>query len=113
MKIAVFAALTLMLAAVQAADTKVAMCSVQKDGSFKTTTVSSNAVQAHLFKGALQGACNDNCEKLCNDNNKCTIDDCAPDGKSCLTTHASVSCDDGVACTVDTCDAATGCSNTP
>jgi hypothetical protein len=96
MKVIVFAALNFMLAASQATDTKVALCSIQKDGSFNTLYVSPNAVQAHLFKGALLGACIDNCEKLCNDNNKCTIDDCAADGKSCLTTHAPVSCDDGV-----------------
>jgi len=44
----------------------------------------------------------------CDDGNACTDDSCS--AGQCV--HTTVSCDDGDACTTDTCDPATGCSNT-
>ncbi|MHC5111462.1 MAG: hypothetical protein ACYTHJ_16470 [Planctomycetota bacterium] len=43
----------------------------------------------------------------CNDGNACTTDSCA--NGQCV--HTVLSCDDGNACTADSCDAATGCNN--
>ena len=45
----------------------------------------------------------------CNDGNACTVDSCTANG----CTHTALGCDDGVACTVDSCDPWTGCVHTP
>lgn len=44
--------------------------------------------------------------RLCDDNNVCTVDTCAPDGQ-CV--RGSVRCDDGDPCTANRCDPARGC----
>jgi len=44
----------------------------------------------------------------CDDGNACTTDSC--DTGTC--THTALSCDDGSACTTDSCDPATGCNHT-
>jgi hypothetical protein len=52
----------------------------------------------------------------CNDGNACTTGDvCLGDAAgTCAGTDTSVvDCDDGIACTTDTCDTVTGCDNTP
>jgi len=43
----------------------------------------------------------------CDDGNACTADSCS--AGECV--HVAISCDDGDACTADTCDPATGCSH--
>ncbi|MCB9544741.1 MAG: hypothetical protein H6706_02465 [Myxococcales bacterium] len=49
---------------------------------------------------------------LCDDGNACTLDTC--DGPlGCAHYEPAGQCDDGVACTVDRCDAAQGCVNEP
>ncbi len=45
----------------------------------------------------------------CDDGDACTTDTCNPDG-SC--SHAAISCDDGDACTGDACNPASGCTHT-
>lgn len=49
-----------------------------------------------------------NVDADCDDGNACTDDSCDPD-LGCL--HSAVDCDDGNICTVDTCDPETGCDN--
>ncbi len=44
----------------------------------------------------------------CDDGNACTIDSCDP-GTGCVHSTVAGSCDDGNPCTIDTCDAAGGC----
>jgi hypothetical protein len=46
----------------------------------------------------------------CDDGNACTVDSCDPQS-GCQT--APLSCDDGDVCTQDACDPATGCTTTP
>jgi hypothetical protein len=46
----------------------------------------------------------------CNDGNACTADSCSPTG-GCQ--NVPVSCDDGNPCTVDSCSPTLGCQNTP
>jgi hypothetical protein len=60
------------------------------------------------------GTCLDNCvcsytETNCNDNNKCTNDNC-DNILGCQ--HTPVNCDDGDVCTEDSCDPSTGCKHT-
>ena len=45
----------------------------------------------------------------CDDGNACTSDTCDP-ASGCV--HTAISCDDGNACTADACDTATGCEHT-
>jgi hypothetical protein len=45
----------------------------------------------------------------CDDSNACTLDSCDP-ASGCV--NERISCDDGDACTADSCDAASGCVNT-
>jgi hypothetical protein len=47
----------------------------------------------------------------CDDGNACTTDSCDP-ATGCVNTDISADCDDGNACTTDSCDPATGCVNT-
>jgi hypothetical protein len=53
---------------------KVEICHIPPDDpeSFKTISVSGNAVAAHLEHGDIEGACNDLCDVLCDDGNPCT-----------------------------------------
>ena len=50
-------------------------------------------------------------DKLCDDGNACTTDSCA--GISGCQFSTAAPCGDGNACTDDSCDAKTGCKNTP
>ena len=81
---------------------------------FKTIMVkSTQAMEAHLSNhhGDLLGPCDEHCDEICDDNNKCTInhyDDCEESG-GCLVQPDHVDCDDHDACTIDTCDPLTGC----
>jgi hypothetical protein len=47
----------------------------------------------------------------CDDGNACTTDTCDVAQGGCV--HTDVNCDDGDACTTDSCDPATGCVHTP
>lgn len=49
--------------------------------------------------------------KICNDNNRCTIDSCDPQTGNCIFVQRN--CNDNNPCTVDSCDPQTGCVNTP
>ena len=49
----------------------------------------------------------------CNtDGNVCTLEHCGNKNGACETASAMLSCDDGIGCTLDACDAITGCSHT-
>lgn len=59
------------------------------------------------------------CERLacfadgdCNDGNACTADSCNLAANECVNTDVSADCDDADACTADSCSPATGCVNT-
>jgi hypothetical protein len=54
----------------------------------------------------------DLCEQPCNDGIDCTIDSCDP-ARGCIFTPANERCNDGIDCTVDTCNALTGCIFAP
>jgi hypothetical protein len=47
----------------------------------------------------------------CNDGNACTADTCNLASNECVNADISASCDDGNLCTADSCDPATGCVN--
>jgi hypothetical protein len=61
----------------------------------------------HTAAAALNGVCASPAD--CDDGNACTADTCNQDG-SC--SHSLVSCDDNNACTADSCDALNGCLHT-
>ncbi len=91
---------------------KVTICHVPpgNPANAHTISVGESAVSAHLAHGDYTGACSTSCQvnpSLCDDGNACTSDSCGANGQCA---HDAVSCDDGNACTVDQCDPATGCS---
>jgi concanavalin A-like lectin/glucanase superfamily protein/beta-propeller repeat-containing protein/slime mold repeat-containing protein len=63
-----------------------------------------------LFGAGSCGKCKCN-PGQCDDLNACTIDTCDPATGACL--HAAVNCDDGDACTIDTCNPSSGCQHGP
>ena len=95
---------------------KVQVCHIPpgNPSNFHTINVSGKALSAHLAHGDLAGACNFLCASLCDDGDKCTVDDAADcEEQGCPTSPEPVDCSDGLACTVDSCDSATGCINDP
>lgn len=98
-----------------ASNAKVDVCHIPPGNpdNFHTISVSEKAVDAHLAHGDLIGGCFENCEALCDDGNACT-QDVVSDPDQCICQAAPgpvVSCDDSDACTADSCDVVTGCSN--
>jgi hypothetical protein len=82
--------------------------------NYHTITISEKALSAHLAHGDLTGSCNALCADICNDGDTCTVDDtgdCEQDG--CPAVRDPVDCDDGFACTTDSCDSTTGCIYEP
>lgn len=49
------------------------------------------------------------CPASCDDGDACTADSCDQDTGACV--HSAMTCDDANICTTDSCDSATGCSN--
>ena len=93
------------------AEKKVTVCHVPhgNPSNSQTISVGEAAVSAHLGHGDQIGACPSGCllnASLCDDGNACTSDSCGANGEC---HHAPVSCDDGNPCTADLCDAQTGC----
>lgn len=93
---------------------KVAVCHLPpgNPANAHTITVGEAAVNAHLVHGDELGECPTGCssDAACEDGNACTADTCA-DGGLCL--HDSVDCDDTNACTTDSCDPGSGCVWSP
>ena len=93
------------------ADKKVVVCHYPpgNPANAQTISVGEAAVTAHLGHGDDLGACPTGCllnGALCDDGNACTSDSCGANGEC---QHIPVSCDDGNACTIDRCDPQTGC----
>jgi hypothetical protein len=90
---------------------KVTICHVPpgNPANAHTISVGEPAVSAHLAHGDYTGPCSTSCQveaSLCDDGNACTSDTCGSNGEC---GHAPVSCDDGNPCTQDLCDPASGC----
>jgi hypothetical protein len=82
-------------------------------GSPQTISIGESAAAAHLGHGDQMGQCPTGCQgngSLCDDGDACTSDTCLANGQC---GHAPVNCDDGNACTTDLCQQATGCLNVP
>jgi hypothetical protein len=65
--------------------------------------------------GDMSGACNSFAESLCSDGNFCTADGFMPFTEQCVAAgeRPPTNCDDGNPSTADSCDAQSGCVNTP
>jgi hypothetical protein len=82
--------------------------------NFHTITISEKAFSAHLAHGDLGEACNALCATICDDGDKCTIDDTGDcEEVGCPTSSTPVDCNDQKRCTDDSCAPASGCVNTP
>lgn len=107
LSVAVLAALT---SGVAYAGKKVTVCHLPpgNPANAQTISVGEAAVSAHLGHGDQLGACPvcGSNAALCDDGNACTSDSCDANGDC---THEPVNCDDGNRCTRDLCDEATGC----
>ena len=104
-------------AATAAQAAKIEICHIPpgNPGNWHTITINANALPAHQAHGDLVGSCLANCDTLCDDGNKCTID-VVPSNTECLcqaATRPPVDCSDGRACTTDSCDPAQGCLYPP
>lgn len=101
--------------AAQAAKIEVCHLPPGNPANWHTITINDTALPAHQAHGDRVGSCVANCSALCDDGNKCTID-VVPDENECLCQAAPkppVDCNDGRACTTDSCDPAQGCLATP
>ena len=119
-KLAMLLAAVALLCTVAAQKAKVEICHFPPGDpeNFHTISVSENAVDAHLARGAILGSCDMNCDSVCSDGDPCTIDYDAQVGCETLGCYPvprpQVDCNDGVDCTVDTCSSLDGgCLNTP
>lgn len=94
------------------AEKKVTVCHAPPGNSANRQTISVGeaAVRAHLAHGDQLGACPTGCPTSCDDGNACTSDSCDPGGQC---RHDPVTCDDGNTCTRDECDPAVGCLRLP
>jgi cysteine-rich repeat protein len=94
------------------AEKKVTICHVPPGNAANRQTISVGeaSVSAHLAHGDQLGACPTACPASCDDGNACTSDSCDASGQC---RHEPVSCDDGNACTRDECDTESGCLRLP
>jgi hypothetical protein len=99
------------LAATAAQAAKVEVCHFPPGNptNWHTISVSTNALNAHLNHGDLEGNCLENCEAICDDSDACT-QDVEPDDTTCLclAVPTAVDCDDSNPCTADSCDSGVG-----
>lgn len=104
-------ALALAASATAAPAAKVTICHFPPDdpASFQTITIAPSALPAHLAHHDFGGPCENDCAlfgSLCDDGNACTVDTCNADG-TCASS-APTDCDDANPCTADSCDPGTG-----
>jgi len=97
---------------VAAAQKKVALCHVPPENpqAPHTIIVAEAATASHLKHGDQLGECPGGCSGSCDDGNACTTDTCGANGQC---QHAPVSCNDGNVCTTDACDPSSGCLTLP
>ena len=106
MRVAAFlASIAALTAGVFPAEKKVSICHYPpgNPANAQTISVGEAAVSAHLGHGDEVGSCPSGCLRnaaLCDDGDACTADSCDATG-ACH--HAPVNCDDGNACTLDSC----------
>ena len=94
------------------AEEKIALCHYPpgNPNNPQNIVVGEAALKAHLRHGDLIGACPAGCQvdsSVCDDGNACTSDSCAANG-ACV--QEPVNCDDSDFCTDDRCDPVAGCT---
>jgi len=107
------------LVSLASADTteKVTICHFPpgNPANIQTITISTSALPAHLAHGDFGGPCANDCKlfgSICNDGDACTTDTCNPDGT--CSHSAPTDCNDNNPCTSDSCETTSGaCVNTP
>jgi cysteine-rich repeat protein len=105
----------LFVASASYADEKVTLCHYPPGNSNnpQNIVVGEAAVAAHLRHGDQIGACPSGCQvdpSICDDGNACTSDSCDANG---VCVSEPVNCDDSDSCTVDSCDPVAGCVYSP
>ena len=88
------------------------LCSIDNNGCQNIDIICNDNIDCTLDSCDINNGCifsSDN--SLCNDNNYCTIDICDYELKGCL--YETISCDDGISCTIDSCINDIGCIHTP
>ncbi len=106
-----FLPLTLGAAHAGKGEKKVTVCHVPpgNPANAHTISVGESAVTAHLAHGDQVGECPTGCQanaSLCDDGNACSSDTCGANGECA---NDPVDCDDDNPCTADLCDPAVGC----
>lgn len=106
-------AVLVVYAAMAAMAAKIEICHFPpgNPGNWHTITINDTALPAHQAHNDLVGSCLANCETICDDGNKCTVD-VVPNNTQCqcqAQPHPAVDCSDGQTCTTDSCDPAQGC----
>ena len=115
--LALLVAIALFAHSALAAKPSVSVCHMLpgEHDNWQTITVSPKSLNGHLNHGDMNGACNSYAESLCDDGNLCTADTFMPYTEQCMAAgeRPPTNCDDGDPNTLDSCDAKTGCVNTP
>jgi hypothetical protein len=107
------AAVLLCMSTMTMAGDKVDVCHIPLNNSakFHTISVSENAIPAHMAHGDFAGPCGQYAEVICNDSDPCTKDVFYAGTESCEY-NLPVDCNDGNACTTNTCEPMVGCVDT-
>jgi cysteine-rich repeat protein len=105
----------LVVASAAFAQEKVTLCHYPPGNSNnpQNILVGQAAVDAHLRHGDQIGPCASGCQvdpSICDDGNACTSDSCDANG---VCVQEPVNCDDSSFCTVDSCDPVAGCIDSP
>jgi hypothetical protein len=114
---AILGSLVLTSVAVAGPPPKVEICHYPPDDptGFQTINIPQPALASHLAHGDVGGPCPNNCNLVggsCDDGNACTVDTCNPNG-TCSYAEPT-DCNDSSPCTTDSCDPTTGdCVNEP
>lgn len=111
----IFLSAVLFVASAAYAEEKITLCHYPpgNPNNPQNILVGEHAVYAHLRHGDQVGPCPSGCQvdpSVCDDGNACTSDSC---DANAVCVQEPVNCDDSDSCTVDSCDPVEGCIHSP